>query len=171
MLNKSGNCILWIVLAVMLVLSGCSGRKHMRDLQQYVAQLKQTSQSPQKTSLLKNLVPPTPVTYTATHARSPFISNNDSSASHMTSAHPLQNYQVEQLSFKGTVTQGDNTWAFILAPDNKLYQVKLGDMIGNHYGKIINISSTTLVIREPVDALTPGTANTKLVTLQLKGPS
>jgi type IV pilus assembly protein PilP len=171
MLNNYERVFLLLLVASSLLLGGCSERKHLRDLEKYVTQLKQNSQQPQKASLLKDLHAPAPVTYTAANLRSPF-SMSSSAASKTISKHPLQNFPTAQLHFKGTVTQGDNTWAFVLAPDNKLYQVKLGDMIGDHYGKIISITETSLVIQEQVDQLIPvGVPNTKIVTLQLKGPS
>ncbi|MES2217511.1 MAG: pilus assembly protein PilP [Pseudomonadota bacterium] len=173
MRNDYGRYFIVLILTAALTVSGCSERKRLRDLEQYVAQLKQSSQLPTKASLLKDLQPPTPVTYMATNPRSPFEASSSAGGSNrVVSKHPLQNYPVAQLHFKGTVTQGDNTWAFVLAPDNKLYQVKLGDMIGDHYGKIVNISQTSLTIQEQIDQLVPlGKPETKIVTLQLKGPS
>jgi type IV pilus assembly protein PilP len=172
MRNNYGSYFLLMIIAAALTVSGCSERKKLRDLEQYVAQLKQSSQLPQKASLLKDLQPPTPVTYTAANARSPFEVASASGGGHSNSKHPLQNFPIGQLHFKGTVNQGNSTWAFVLAPDNKLYQVKLGDMIGDHYGKIVSISETRIEIQEQVDQLIPlGKPNTRIVTLQLKGPS
>jgi type IV pilus assembly protein PilP len=174
MLNNYGKYFWPVIIISSLMLSGCGERKQLRELQKYVAQLKQNNtQQPKKESLLKDLHQPAPVTYTAANMRSPFsASSSTSSSSRALSKHPLQNFQLAQLHFKGTVTEGENTWAFVLAPDNKLYQVKLGDLIGDHYGKIISISETSLVVQEQVDQLVPiGKPNTKIVTLQLKGPS
>jgi type IV pilus assembly protein PilP len=170
MLNNTARYFI-VLIATCLLLSGCGERKHLRELQQYVTQLKQSSQQPKKIPPLKGLAPPTPVTYTAMNARSPF-----EAASNMNnlngSRHPLQSYPIAQMHYKGIVTQGDNSWAFILAPDNKLYQAKIGDMIGDHYGKIVNISPTNLVIQEQVDQVMPsGKPNTRIVTMQLKGSS
>ena len=171
--NNYGRTFLLVLLTTSLLLSGCGERKQLRELQQYVAQLKQNSQQPKKASLLKDLHAPAPVTYTAANLRSPFSLSTSSPGSHNTvSKHPLQNFPITQLHFKGTVVEGKDTWAFVLAPDNKLYQVKLGDMIGDHYGKIVNISEYSLQIQEQVDQLIPlGKPNTRIVTLQLKGPS
>jgi type IV pilus assembly protein PilP len=173
MLSNYRKYLLLVLITSSLLLSGCGERKQLRELQKYVAQLKQNNpQQPKKESLLKDLNQPAPVTYSAANMRSPFSASSSSGSSHVESRHPLQNFQLVQLHFKGTVTEGDNTWAFVLAPDNKLYQVKLGDMIGDHYGKIISISQTSLVVQEQIDQLIPvGKPNTKIVTLQLKGPS
>jgi type IV pilus assembly protein PilP len=170
MKNSGGKIFIVLTIAATMALSGCGNRKALRQMQQFVDQSRQAAMQPKQSSLPKDLVAPTPVVFTATTARSPFVIA--ASGNPNESVHPLQNYPVNQLRFKGTVTQDDTTWAFVLAPDNKLYQLKLGDKIGDHYGKIIKISPTILEIQEQVDQVVPiGTPNTRIVTLQLKGTS
>ena len=87
---------------------------------------------------------PKPVVFETNSSRSPFEAAEDTTVrnaanSSQIAMHPLEGFTLSALKFKGTVTQGTQTLAFILAPDNKLYQVKLGDIIGDHYGKIIHI--------------------------------
>lgn len=170
MRNNGTALIVALTIVITLTLTGCGNRKALKQVQAYVEQTRQAAMQPKKSSILKDLVPPTPVTFTATNARSPFVIGVTTNP--FESVHPLQSYPVSALRFKGTVTQEDNTWAFVLAPDNKLYQLKLGDKIGDHYGKIIKISPSSLEIEEQTDQVVHiGKPNTRIVTMQLKGPS
>jgi Tfp pilus assembly protein PilP len=112
--------------------------------------------------------PPPPVVFQTNSGRSPFESQGETvkvANPASLSLHPLQGYALSALKFKGTVTQNNEIFAFILAPDDKLYQIKLGDIIGDHYGKIIHIYPNRLEVLEKV---APNQAATRTVTLQRK---
>jgi type IV pilus assembly protein PilP len=157
-----------IILLAALVLAGC-GDRHIRDLKQYVDNLQTTtSATPARTAV--HYVPPVPVTFETNSGRSPYEEHVEAvkvSNSAELQLHPLQGYPLNALKFKGTVTQGNDIFAFILAPDEKLYQVKLGDIIGNHYGKIVNIYPDHLDVQEKV-ADRMNQVTTRIVTLQRK---
>jgi type IV pilus assembly protein PilP len=174
MQNNFNQKVILILVTTALLLSGCSDSKHLRQLQAYVTKLKQDAAATKNDSIIKGFDAPAPVTYEAKDLRSPFESNAQASTGSNANAqnsfaHPLQAFPVSMLRFKGTATQGTDVWAFIQTPDNKLYQVKLGDSIGDHYGKITQISSSALEVQEPVD--TSGKSSTRIVTLRLKDAS
>jgi type IV pilus assembly protein PilP len=167
---KKEKYIIVLLLVVSLFLTGCAQRRHMRELEQYVAKLKADAAN-NSVKPLTGLETPIPVIYTAKNLRSPFETSM-STKSHIAGESPLQTYPMAALDFKGTVTEGDKTWGFIETPDKKLYQVKLGDMIGDHYGKITDISPSSIVIKEKTDQVLPlGKINYRIVTLRLKEPS
>jgi type IV pilus assembly protein PilP len=158
-----------IALSLLILLAGCSSNRHIRDLQQYVENLKKAAGAAPVSAPSPFQAPP-PVVFQTNSGRSPFEGQGETvkvGNSAALSLHPLQGYALSALKFKGTVTQNNEMFAFILAPDDKLYQIKLGDIIGDHYGKIIHIYPDRLEVLEKV-AAAPGQATTRTVTLQRK---
>jgi type IV pilus assembly protein PilP len=50
----------------------------------------------------------------------------------------------------GTLQQKRENFALILTPDKNLYRVKSGDFMGQNFGRIVEISETTIKIKELV---------------------
>ncbi len=90
---------------------------------------------------------PPPVSYQPKTTRSPF--EESSALQQDLQAHPLQAFPLNALQFKGTVTQNGQSQAYVMAPDNKLYEINVGDVIGDHYGKITHIYPDHIEIEEP----------------------
>jgi type IV pilus assembly protein PilP len=158
-----------MLLLLTIFLAGCGSNRHIRDLKQYVADL-QSSPTTAAGPVAIHYESPTPVTFETNAVRSPFEGGAETAVKVNNAdmlAHPLQGYALTGLKFKGTVTQGKEIFAFILAPDDKLYQVKLGDIIGDHYGKIVNIYSDRIEVQESVND-TANNTTTRIVTLQRK---
>lgn len=175
--NKYGK--LFLIICAILAFTACSSSKHVRDLKEYIDNLRKASAAevPLTAPVFEM---PKPVVFETNSERSPFeaaaestISGNKNSAE--VAMHPLEGFPISELKFKGIVAQGSNqgstesyeTLAFILAPDNKLYQVKIGDIIGDHYGKIEHIYADRIEITEPVKG-TKNQTSEKTVTLQRK---
>ena len=62
---------------------------------------------------------------------------------------PLEAYPLDQMVMVGSVTKQARPYA-LLKVDNLLYQVKLGDYLGQNYGKITRITETDISLREIV---------------------
>ena len=62
---------------------------------------------------------------------------------------PLEAYPLDSMVMVGSVTRSGRPYA-LLRVDNLLYQVKLGDYLGQNYGKITKISETDISLREIV---------------------
>jgi len=62
---------------------------------------------------------------------------------------PLEAYPLDSMSMVGSVTKQGRPYA-LLRVDNLLYQVKVGDYLGQNYGKIIKITETDISLREIV---------------------
>jgi len=62
---------------------------------------------------------------------------------------PLEAYPLDSMSMVGSVTRNAKPYA-LLRVDNLLYQVKLGDYLGQNYGKIVKITETDISLREIV---------------------
>ena len=62
---------------------------------------------------------------------------------------PLEAYPLDSMSMVGSVVKSGRPYA-LLRVDNLLYQVKQGDYLGQNYGKITQISETSVALREIV---------------------
>jgi type IV pilus assembly protein PilP len=81
---------------------------------------------------------------------------------------PLESYPLDSVSMVGSVTKKNTPFA-LLKVDKLLYQVKLGDYIGQNYGKIIKITENDVSLREIVqDASGEWTERISSIQLQEK---
>ena len=62
---------------------------------------------------------------------------------------PLEAFPLDSMSMVGSVNRKGVPYA-LLKVDNLLYQVKVGDYLGQNYGKITKISETEIGLREIV---------------------
>jgi type IV pilus assembly protein PilP len=62
---------------------------------------------------------------------------------------PLESYPLDSMSMVGSVNKEGKPFA-LLRVDNLLYQVKVGDHLGQNYGLITKIAETEIVLRELV---------------------
>lgn len=62
---------------------------------------------------------------------------------------PLEAYPLDSMSMVGSVVKQGHPYA-LLRVDNLLYQVKIGDYLGQNYGKITKINETDVSLREIV---------------------
>ncbi|WP_235834985.1 pilus assembly protein PilP [Piscinibacter terrae] len=62
---------------------------------------------------------------------------------------PLEAYPLDSMAMVGSVAKKGQPYA-LLKVDNLLYQVKVGDYLGQNYGKITKITETDISLREIV---------------------
>jgi type IV pilus assembly protein PilP len=62
---------------------------------------------------------------------------------------PLEAYPLDSMGMVGSVNKLGRPFA-LLRVDNLLYQVKVGDYVGQNYGRITKIDETQIVLREIV---------------------
>jgi type IV pilus assembly protein PilP len=62
---------------------------------------------------------------------------------------PLEAYPLDSMSMVGSVARGPQPFA-LLRVDNLLYQVKVGDYLGQNYGRVTRIAETEVSLREIV---------------------
>jgi type IV pilus assembly protein PilP len=78
---------------------------------------------------------------------------------------PLESFPLDAMSMVGSIVKAGQPVALVKV-DNLLYQVKLGNYLGEHYGRVIKISETEVSLREIVqDAV--GEWIERVATLQL----
>jgi len=62
---------------------------------------------------------------------------------------PLEAYPLDSMNMVGSVNKQGRPFA-LLRVDGLLYQVKVGDYMGQNYGRVLRISDADLVLREVV---------------------
>jgi type IV pilus assembly protein PilP len=62
---------------------------------------------------------------------------------------PLESYPLDSMTMVGSVVLGGQPFA-LLRVDNLLYQVKVGDHLGQNYGRVTRIAETEVTLREIV---------------------
>jgi type IV pilus assembly protein PilP len=151
-----------VVGAVMITaLSACSDNG-FTDLKQYVASVKARP---------AGRIPPLPefktyetFAYSADTLRDPFeMFENEAELVQATklegagikpdqerNKETLEAYPLDTLRFVGQLEKDNETWAIVTSPDSLVHRVKVGNYIGQNYGKITAVTETQLEIRELV---------------------
>jgi type IV pilus assembly protein PilP len=62
---------------------------------------------------------------------------------------PLESYPLDAMTMVGSVERNGQPFA-LLRVENLLYQVKVGDYLGQNYGRITRITETEIALREIV---------------------
>lgn len=157
---------IWVTLVTAMMLTACERHGAVGDLQDYLVKVKEAEKNKKRVSIIAELKPPKGSAYEAIDARSPFhtreVEKNQAVASN-----PLLAYPLSVLRFVGTLTQGDVTFAFIMTPDSMVYQVKAGDVIGDHQGKVVEVTSNRVNVMEQETEKGQAVMQ-RIVTLELK---
>jgi type IV pilus assembly protein PilP len=152
------------------LLFACDGSQPFKDLRGYIDNLKQAKIQPDTAELASTQeeLAPASVKYESSTRRSPFeVLEAVPATKGTTSTNPLQAYPLDMLRFVGTVTQNDQTIAFVSAPDNKIYQVKAGDILGDSHGEVVSIEPDRITLTE-LYTDNGNAALKRVVNLQLK---
>jgi type IV pilus assembly protein PilP len=148
-----------VVALTVVAISGCGS--DTEELNDWVQQ-QQRDAKPKVTPL----VPPKkfdPAPYTSALAVEPFSSqkltvvlkqetkqpNSLLAAEANRRKDPLEYFTIDGMNMVGSVTQQGRPFA-LLKVDNLLYQVKVGDYLGQNYGRILKITETEIALREIV---------------------
>lgn len=156
----------WIALAVMPIL-GCapSGEDELR---QWMAD--ERAQTKPRVTPLTEPKQFTPQPYTAESGMDPFNPLKLTQALRRDSAQvasnaaliapemarrkePLEAFPLDTMAMVGSLNKADKPTA-LLKVDNLLYQVQVGDHLGQNYGRITKITETALQLREIVQDAT-----------------
>jgi len=63
---------------------------------------------------------------------------------------PLEDFPLDTLRFKGTITKNGEKWGLIFAPDNTIHRVQVGNYMGQNHGRIIELNDTEIKLTEIV---------------------
>ena len=109
-----------------------------------MANLRRTEAKKQKDEPV-SIAPLTSTKYQAETLRSPFTTEEVTTKNKAIASNPLQSYPLSMLRFVGTLFYGTHVSAIMMTPDNKVYQVKQNDIVGDHDGIITNIQCTCII--------------------------
>jgi type IV pilus assembly protein PilP len=152
----------FVALAVIFGLTACD--QGMGDLQQFVDQTK--AKPPGRVEPIPPFVPYQNFEYTSQNLRDPFKLvdfRRPEQADETINANatgprpdvdrprePLEDFPLDTLRFKGTVTKDGTKWGLIFAPDNTIHRVLEGNYMGQNHGRIISLSDVEIKLTEIV---------------------
>jgi type IV pilus assembly protein PilP len=148
---------------VALLVAGCGGESH-QDLRAWM-------QEQGKGAKVK---PYEPFAYNAFDLPDPFkprkiepVKGGSNLAPDLTRRkEPLEAYPLESLQMVGTMQRGRATYALVRTTERDIYQVKVGNYIGQNFGVIIGITDNEIRLKELVQDGT-GDWTERSSTLQL----
>jgi type IV pilus assembly protein PilP len=142
-----------------LALAGCGGEQHS-DLRQFVKD---------SDNLPRGRIPPLPevqpyeaYTYNAYDITDPFkprqiappkaenIAGGIKPPDPGRRKEPLEAYPLENLKMVGTLQQKKDIYALVRTPDNRLFRVKTGNFLGQNFGRITDITESSVKLKELV---------------------
>lgn len=150
------HLITWVLLTVMtFVLSACGSQQHS-DLDAYVEDVKRKT---------KGRIEPLPEVktyesevYDAAELRDPFTPYEEEPSEELTVPGPvpdmnrkreaLEAFPLDSLAFVGHLERDGTLWGLVQAPDDSIYRVSAGNHLGKNYGEILNISESTISLKE-----------------------
>lgn len=62
----------------------------------------------------------------------------------------LEEFPLDALKFVGTLKQGSEVWALIKQPDGKITRVRVGNYLGQNYGRVIVIKDDLIKLEESI---------------------
>jgi len=63
---------------------------------------------------------------------------------------PMEAYPLESLKYVGMLSKNKLTYALLKTPDNAVQQVKLGNYVGQNFGKVMQITDAEILLKEIV---------------------
>lgn len=143
-----------LLLASVLTLTACIGEYD--DLDTWMNEQKQAAKSKVKQPIAPD--PVQPVTYVSHGLIIPHEFNERRMRTPSTGSAPnvnrakelLENYPLQNLRFVGSVKSGNGLSALIEV-NNHVYTVKIGNHIGENYGRITAINQDSITITEKVE--------------------
>ena len=175
-MNRLSRPLLILVLGASL--AGCAG-ENFSDLDSFMAE---------KRSRPGGIIAPIPTfkayeafAYSATTLRSPFdrpievreIAQLQAIAAIKPDPNRTKEF-LEQFTFDsmlmvGTLERDDNRWTLIKDPDGGVHRVKVGNFLGRHHGKIVEMTDTFVSVVEIVSDGTPDGWVERPRTIKLSG--
>lgn len=139
-----------------VALVACSGEEHS-DLRQFV---RDSDNMPRgRIPPLPEVKPYEPFEYAAFDLMDPFIPRKIEPPKTAGRRHPLlppedrrkgplEAFPLENLKMVGSLSQKKEYFALIKTPDNNLYRVKMGDFMGQNFGRVIDITESSVKLKE-----------------------
>lgn len=140
------NCLI-------LLLCGCDKEKQNQELEQFVEDTKKTAAQPIEPLPALQIIDK--FSYSASNKRDPFTkvverNYNGIRPDMNRPKETLENYSLDSLKMVGILTEQNKTWGIIMAPDNSVYRVALGNYVGQNFGRVTAVMPTEIKILETI---------------------
>lgn len=63
---------------------------------------------------------------------------------------PLEAFPLDSLKFVGTLKEGSEVWALIKLPSNQISRIRIGEYMGQNYGRVIVIKGDLIKLEETI---------------------
>lgn len=157
-------CRFLFVSLLAIGVSACQRSDQLASIKREMADLKKTSQHQAMVTAKSEFQLPQPVTY---HRMVSATDTESKSADQrMQLLQPLQAYSINNYQFIGTLTRHQQTVAYLKAPNDIVYQVKRGDILGTESGEITDITSGQLSVL--VNDTSKKPPRKRVITMQLR---
>jgi type IV pilus assembly protein PilP len=148
------SVVITVVSLSCALLSGC-GSSGTADLQQWVKN-ERNSRKP-RVEPLPEIKTHESFIYTASDLTDPFAPFNLKPQGVATGGprpdpnrrrEPLEEYPLDSLKMVGTLTRANQSWAVVLAPDGAVHRAKIGDHMGQNFGRVKKITENRVDLVE-----------------------
>lgn len=135
-------------------LISCGGSPEPAALEHYIQQVK--SRPAATVPPLPKFAPLTVFEYPQRMRRSPFtVATQQNRKANVgpdqqRQKEPLERYMLDALKMVGTLSQANQQWAIVSAPDGQFYRLRTGNFMGQNYGKIAKIDSQSILVEEMI---------------------
>jgi type IV pilus assembly protein PilP len=154
-----------------LLVAGCGGESH-QDLRNWMQEQGKGARG--KLEALPQVKQYEPFAYNAFDLPDPFkprkiepVKSGSNLAPDLTRRkEPLEAYPLESLQMVGTLQKGRATYALVRTTEKDIYQVKIGNYLGQNFGVIVGITDNEIRLKELVQDGT-GDWTERSSTLQL----
>ena len=157
-----------VLLLLFMTLTGCGDSDSPHDLANFVKKMQQLRIESKKSAQPATSKIPEATTYRASKTKEPFHLGSTGISKTVTNTNSLRAYPIPMLRFVGTVSKHKTNYAYVIAPDNMIYQIKEGDIIGDQHGKVMHIFIDRIDIMEEETSEESGQPIKRVITLQLK---
>lgn len=165
----------WIILVLCAALAGCGAEQH-QDLRDFVNSAGNNLRG--RVDPLPEVKPYEAFTYEAFDLQDPFKPRKPESkdkdgaerpaqANDLRRKEALEAYPLESLKMVGTLQdKAKKMFALVKTPENNLYQIKIGNYLGQNFGIVTMITETSVTLKE-VFQDTSGVWSERTSSLQL----
>jgi type IV pilus assembly protein PilP len=138
-----------------LLVAGCGGESH-QDLRAWMQE--QGKGVKGKLDPLPQVKPYEPFAYNAFDLPDPFkprkiepLKGGSKLAPDLSRRkEPLEAFPLESLQMVGTLQRGKNTFALVRTTDKDIYQIKIGNYMGQNFGVVVEITDGEIRLKELV---------------------
>lgn len=152
-MDKKHNSQRYLVVLLIIMLLGCESSED-DYLNNYINNIK--ARKPKPIESIPDIVPLAKFVYPEKdNRRSPFkqkevIKIDKYAPNKNRPKEPLEHFPLDALRFVGVLKQGSLIWGLISKPGGEIVRVKIGNYMGENFGKIIDLTDTSLKLEETV---------------------